>query len=419
MTNNANNVTGGQYMLKNKNIVVISLQPWYYEYGSNCKNIALQLAENNRVLYINAPINRRTYLSNNRSKGVSYHCEIIKRKEDRIKQVAKTMWVYYPASIVESINWLPSTSAFSAANYFNNRRFAKDISYALQRLNFSDIILFNDNDIYNGFYLKELLKPSVYIYYCRDFLQGFNYWKKHTPVLEPRLIKKADIVVTNSFYYADYCSRFNKNTHYIGQGCNVELFDANRKFIVPEDVKNISSPVIGYVGALDAARLDETIIEKIALTQPEWNIVLVGPEDAFFKKSRLHLIPNIHFIGAKPIESLPDYINTFDVCINPQLKNEITKGNYPLKIDEYLALGKPVVSTKTLAMKLFEPYAYLAEEPADYIPLIEKALKENNEEKKQQRIAFAREHTWKNSVNALQKVVVKDMEAKHQKVAIA
>ena len=68
---------------------------------------------------------------------------------------------------------------------------------ALDRLQFKDFILFNDDDIYNGFYLKELLKPALYIYYMRDFLQGYDYWRKHTSVLEPRLIKKADVALAN------------------------------------------------------------------------------------------------------------------------------------------------------------------------------------------------------------------------------
>jgi len=72
---------------------------------------------------------------------------------------------------------LPSTGIFRLVNYFNNRRFAKIFKKAMAELGFSDIILFNDNDIYNGFYLKELLSPSLYIYYLRDFLQGFSYWK--------------------------------------------------------------------------------------------------------------------------------------------------------------------------------------------------------------------------------------------------
>jgi glycosyltransferase involved in cell wall biosynthesis len=104
---------------------------------------------------------------------------------------------------------------------------------------------------------------------------------------------------------------------------------------------------------------------------------------------------------------LPDYVEAFDVCINPQLSNRITKGNYPLKIDEYLAMGKPVVATRTKAMKLFENYIYLADRPEDFTFLIEKALAEDNPEKQNQRIAFANSHTWENSMLELYKVMTK------------
>jgi teichuronic acid biosynthesis glycosyltransferase TuaH len=247
----------------------------------------------------------------------------------------------------------------------------------------------------------------LYIYYCRDFLQGYDYWKKHCSVLEPELIRKADLIVANSSYYAEYCASLNTNSFYIGQGCNFDLFDNNKLHPIPEDIKSLSSPVIGYVGALDSARLDDKIIELIAKAKPNWNISLVGPEDEFFEKSNLHQIPNVHFTGRKELQSLPDYIEAFDVCINPQLSNRITKGNYPLKIDEYLAMGKPVVATRTRAMKLFENHIYLADRPEDYTSLIEKALAEDSPEKKCARIAFAKSHTWENSMHELYKVMTK------------
>jgi glycosyltransferase involved in cell wall biosynthesis len=67
------------------------------------------------------------------------------------------------------------------------------------------------------------------------------------------------------------------------------------------------------------------------------------------------------FLGAQDVNRLPEYIKAFDVCINPQLLNETTKRNYPRKIDEYLAMGKPVVATKTIAMGYFKDWVYLAE----------------------------------------------------------
>src|SRR6185437_732221 len=245
-------------------------------------------------------------------------------------------------------------------NYFNNVKFAKEIKKAIEYLSFKDIILFNDNDIYNGYNLKKLLSPSLYVYYCRDFLQGFNYWKRHTTVLEPKLIKKADVVVANSLHYTEYCKTHNPNSYYIGQGYNDELFDADKDYHLPEDLKQISRPIIGYVGAITSSRLDENIITNIASSHPEWSIVFVGPEDEDFKKSPLHNMRNVHFIGRQPMQKLPEYVNAFDVCINPQLVNNITEGNYPLKIDEYLSMGKPVVATRTKEMKLFEAHTYLA-----------------------------------------------------------
>ena len=107
----------------------------------------------------------------------------------------------------------------------------------------------------------------------------------------------------------------------------------------------------------------------------------------------------------KPLNNLPDYINVFDVCINPQLVNLVTIGNYPRKIDEYLAVEKPVVATATKAMETFSNFVYLAESKEDFVGLIEKALNEDSELLQNQRRDFALEHTWENSVKDIYKAI--------------
>ena len=176
---------------------------------------------------------------------------------------------------------------------------------------------------------------------------------------------------------------------------------------MPQELQGLPAPIVGYVGAIDSARLDESILETLAQQRPEWSIVMVGPEDDFFSASNLHRHPNIYFTGRKPLQQLPDFVAHFDVCINPQLINTITKGNYPLKIDEYLAMGKPVVATRTRTMKLFEAYTYQADRPGDYVFLIEKALAENSAFLEAERIAFARSHTWENCMKELYQVIAK------------
>jgi teichuronic acid biosynthesis glycosyltransferase TuaH len=394
--------------IKGKDIVIIGLQPWYYEIGSNCKNIALQMTRHNRVLYVNLPVNRKTYYSKLNNEGLARHCEIIRSKGQTIFPIKENLWEFYPPSVIESINWLPSTSLFRVLNYYNNYRFAADLKRAFSTLGFKDIILFNDNDIFNGYYLKELLSPVLSIYYMRDFLQGFDYWKKHCTTLEPEPIRKADIVVTNSIFYQEYCSAFNRQSFYIGQGCNLDIFDAAKSWVTPEDIRSIEDPVIGYVGAIESIRLDMRILTSIAESRPDWTIVMVGPEDQTFRQSSLHQLPNVHFLGRRPMEQLPDYIRAFTVCINPQLSNNVTRGNYPLKIDEYLALGKPVVATRTPTMQLFVDHVWLADAVEDYIPLIERAI-EGGPSLPAQRIAFASSHSWENSVAILYRTIAEKL----------
>jgi teichuronic acid biosynthesis glycosyltransferase TuaH len=156
---------------------------------------------------------------------------------------------------------------------------------------------------------------------------------------------------------------------------------------------------------LNSSRLDHAIIRTIATENPQWNIVLVGPEDDAFKQSDLHQIANVHFTGSRPFSELAAYVKAFDVCINPQFNNTITQGNYPLKIDEYLAMGKPVVATRTTAMQLFEAHTFLADGPQEYPMLIKKALETDNPQQAQERIRFAKTHTWENSVAEIYRAI--------------
>ena len=148
-------------------------------------------------------------------------------------------------------------------------------------------------------------------------------------------------------------------------------------------------------------RLDIGILEYIADTKPQWNIVLVGPEDEAFLSSSLHRKKNVWFLGSKQEKELPSYLNAFDVAINPQSINEVTIGNYPRKIDEYLAMGKPVVGTKTKAMEYFKEHISLAEKKEEWVKHIQYELTRDNKDLQNKRISFASEHTWENSVNHL------------------
>ncbi|WP_423145925.1 glycosyltransferase [Rubrolithibacter danxiaensis] len=396
-------------IIEGKDIIIVGQQAWDDDLGSNCRNIALEFSKTNRVLYVNYPLDRITFLRKAKNAKIRKRINIIRGKEPSIIKLSENLWNLYPKTIIESINWIRIPWAYDILNKFNNKKLAKRILDAINILGFKNIILFNDNDIARSFYLKELLNAQTSVYYSRDFMIGVEYWKRHGTRLEPKLIAKSDTCVANSVYLVNYCKQYNYNSYYVGQGCELEAFKDVPDDYLPADIKNIPSPKIGYLGSLQSIRLDIEIISLIALSKPQWQIVLVGPEDDVFKGSILHSISNIHFLGAKPVEMLPSYIQAFDVCINPQLSNEITIGNYPRKIDEYLAMGKPVVATDTDAMSIFKDYLYLSKKKEDYIPLIYKALEEDTEELQSLRKRFASGHTWENSVKEIYKAMLKTL----------
>lgn len=394
--------------IRNRNIVVVGLQPWDTTIGSNCKDLSLEFSKHNRVLYVNYPLDRITLFRNRQSPGVKKRMNVISGKETGLVQINENMWNLYPDEMAESINWIPFPKIFDWFNRINNERFARSIIKAIKELGFDDIILFDDNDIMRTFYLKELLQPKTSIYYYRDYILGVNYWKRHGTRLEPLLIAKSDLCLTNSYHFAKECKKYNPNSFYVGQGCNLEMFADRKDLFIPDEMAVIPKPIIGYVGALQSLRLSIQILVYMAEKRPHWSIVLVGPEDEEFSVSRLHDIPNVFFTGARDPELLPAYIQSFDVCLNPQLINEITIGNYPRKIDEYLAMGKPVVATKTELMEqVFSTCTYLGSTKEEYVALTEQALAEDSPEKQAERKGCASMHSWENNVEEIYKSILK------------
>jgi glycosyltransferase involved in cell wall biosynthesis len=394
-------------MIHGRDIVVIGIQAWDIEIGSNCKNIAEEMARFNRVLYVNSPLDRNTKKNAKSDERIAKRIQISKGLQTDIEEIKPNMWNLFPRHQVESINFIPDGFLYDFFNKQRNKTFAKDIQSAIDRLNFKNVILFNDSSMFLGLYLKEFLKPSTYVYYMRDFLTKNPYWRTHGLRLEPKLIAKADVVVNNSTLYTEYGLQFNAHSYMVGQGCDVSLFNDDLNTIsIAEDLKAIPNPIIGYVGFLSGRRLDINLLATMAKARKDWQIVLVGPEDEQFKNSELHQISNIHFLGSRDTSLLPNYIKGFDVCMNPQLINDATIGNYPRKIDEYLAMGKPTVATATKAMDYFKETTYLAITPNEWISAVEKALAEDSQQLQRQRKACGLSHSWENNVNEIYKYIV-------------
>ncbi len=380
--------------MKGRDILMMSLQNWGDALGSNSYNLALEFAKQNRVLYINRAPDRI-----NQFKNLIYTKKKIKN-DDWISNPSTNLYVLNIQSVMESINWLPK-KPFQILNYYNGKKLSKEIKQAILKLGMNNPVLFIDNDFIRGLYLKELIKPSKFIYYIRDNLCTHEYFNKHGKKCEEQIATKADLIVANSPFLANLMKPFNNNSHDIGQGCDFNLFQEGVAEI-PEDFPKNKYPTIGYVGNIVSYRLDIKLLESVCKRRKDWNWVFVGPLDEIFQKSALKEYPNVYFLGPKPEKEIWKYIYHIDVCINPQLINGMTEGNYPRKIDEYLYMGKPVAATKTAFMSGWSEIVSLFNDENEFESCIQEILEYKFDNKLiQKRKAFASNHSWDNCTNKI------------------
>lgn len=384
--------------IKSRDIILFSFQPWNSEIAFNFKEMAYELSRYNRVLFIDRARDRNTIF-----KSIIAGKSLEPVSANNLEVISESFWVLHPKSILESGSWSPNYRLFDFFNRINNKRLAAEIKESIRSLGFTNCVMINDNDFFRGLYQKSLLPVREYIFYIRDHLTVQPFFEKFGPRCETEMIRKADLVVANSDWLARYASQWNPNSADIGQGCELEAF-AGEGLGEPEDLVGIPRPIIGYCGAITAMRLDESLLSHIAESLPHMSIVLVGRADSFFERSNLRARKNIFFLGPKKPEQTAAYIQHFTLCINPQLVNPLTIGNYPRKIDEYLASGKPVVATATQAMDMFREYVSLCQTKEEFVLNIRRLLDDpvwTSASYQKIRREFALTHTWENSIGKL------------------
>ena len=393
--------------MHSQNIVIIAQQNWNTIIGTNPRNMAKEFARHNRVLYVNMPLDISTVVREYREPDVRQRLRVLFGKDEDLTQAEPNIWVLTTRVLLLSANWLKSKTLFSAVNRLNAWLLARNIRKAARKVGFDSYYLFQDGLIYPGLELKRLLKPIQFIYNIRDYVMGVPYFQRHGPWLEAAITKQADVVAANSAYLRDYSLQHNEQSFDIGQGCVLSMYQAEAAHALPPDLADVPHPRLVYTGNLTALRLDLELLLSLARQRPHWNLVLIGPEDEDFGRSALHQLPNVFFLGTKLPQQLAAYLHHCDVCINPQIVNDITIGNYPLKIDEYLAMGRPVVATRTRAMEFFADHVYLASGTTGWLAAIEQALHDQGPSLANDRIDFARSHTWEATVGLLYQAITK------------
>ncbi|HEX2535054.1 MAG TPA: glycosyltransferase, partial [Chitinophagaceae bacterium] len=234
------------------------------------------------------------------------------------------------------------------------------------------------------------MAPEFTVYDCMDELAAFKFAPAELKQQEQDLLDKADVVFTGGFSIYEAKKDRHHNIHPFPSSIDKTHFGTARTITEsPADQAHIPHPRFGFIGVIDE-RMDIDLVAKVAEARPEWQFVMIGPV-VKIDPAMLPKFPNIHYLGGKNYQELPSYIAGWDIAMIPFAMNESTKYISPTKTPEYLAAGKPVISTPI--RDVVRPYGdnklvHIASTPEEFIRCAEAELKKK------------RRKTWLTKVDA-------------------
>jgi len=321
------------------------------------------LAEKNVVLWINYHASRAPSAS---SSDLLYMARKLKQVAAGLKNPRKNLYVLTPLVVP-----LPGSPL---ARRLNRHLLIGQIRTALTRVRkgSTHIWSFTPDVAYALGHFRE----EKAVYYCVDDHAAFSgYDKAQVLKDEEALCRRSDLVVTTSMALQKAKAPWNPNTILVPHGVDYEHFSRAVKedLPCPEDLRGIPKPRLGFFGLIrDWVNLE--LMVQVAQNRPDWHFVLIGDADSSADLSMHRRIPNLHFLGRRPYETLPAYCRHFDAGLIPFKVNELTHAVNPIKLREYLAAGLPVVSTPMPEVALYEHLIYIAGSVADFETGIEKCL---------------------------------------------
>ncbi len=258
------------------------------------------------------------------------------------------------------------------------------------------------------------LKPLMVVYDSMDELSCFKGAHPNMLKNENVLLKKADVVFTGGYNLYEYKKNKHQNIHPFPSSIDQKHFESGRGSNDPADQVNIPFPRVGFFGVLDE-RLDIDLLDTLAVLMPRINFVMIGPV-VKIDPAVLPVHSNIHYLGQKSYKELPSYLAHWDIAILPFAKNESTRFISPTKTPEYLAAGKPVVSTSIRDVVV--PYGEMgmveiADDPSDFAAAIFKLLlRGNNREWENMVKEQLRGNSWDLTWMRMKEVIYKTLEQK-------
>ena len=290
------------------------------------------LARENRVLWVNSIGNRKPTAS---ARDVKRMAKKVRGAIEGIRERHPNIFVLTPLAIP-----FYGSELVRAAN---GALLRAQVKHAMDKLGFKNPISWSF--LPSSAPVSGTIGEELVVYHCVDEFSAFSDAPaQQIRELERRLLAKADVVICSAEKLRKDKERVNPNAYLVQHGVDLEHFAKafDPKTTLPDEVKNLPGPVIGFWGLI-ADWVDLQLVRHVADAFSGGSVVLLGSSTT--DMSALDGARNVHFLGRKPYADLPRYAKAFDVALMPFKVNELTLASNPLKVREYLGAGLPVVST--------------------------------------------------------------------------
>ncbi|MBW2154222.1 MAG: glycosyltransferase [Deltaproteobacteria bacterium] len=313
----------------------------------------------------------------------------------RLYMARPELWVHRPLI-------LPGDGKIPGVSKLNRALLIRSTRKCMRRCGINKPVLWSSNVMH--WIPENVIGESMRVFDLMDDYSGYSWAPVDVNERERAQIFNADLVFTGSGSLARRWEKTrSKAVHFIQNGVDAAHFirAEHEEFPEPEDISGLPGSRVGYIGVI-SNRIDHRIIEHIARNQPDLGVVMVGPVLKDFPP--MEELANVRFVGQKAYEELPAYLKYISVCLLPMVENAFTRNMNPTKLLEYLAAGKPVVSTPIPeVVGRFLKWVEIAQQPGEFLEAIRRCLLEDSPEKREKRIRFAQTFSWEKTLAEMEK----------------
>jgi glycosyltransferase involved in cell wall biosynthesis len=244
------------------------------------------------------------------------------------------------------------------------------------------------------------------VYDCMDELSKFRFAPAALVDRERYLMAQADVVFAGGYKLSQSKARYHQNVHFFGCGVDLAHFATARSadLEVPREIASLKRPVVGYYGVIDE-RIDYDLLRALASALTDVELVMVGPV-VKVDPAELPQAENIHWLGQRQYAELPAHVKGFDVCLMPFALNDATEYINPTKTLEYMAAGKPIVSTPISdVVHNFTPVVAVANSPVEFVAAVRSAIERPSAELIARGLEQARANSWESIVARMERII--------------